>query len=128
MGFLETRALNFETVIILSFNDDILPGRRHPVSFITPSLRSAFELPGHKHQNALYAYYFYRLLNRAKRIYLVYSNRTEGLSTGEVSRFGLQLQMEQVYGKINTIHVGFDINITPPPPISITKNPKCWIP
>lgn len=122
MGFLETRALDFENVIILSFNDDILPGRRHPVSFITPSLRSAFELPGHKHQNALYAYYFYRLLNRAKRVYLVYSNRTEGLSTGEVSRFGLQLQMEQVYGKINTIHVGFDINITPPPPISITKN------
>ncbi len=122
MGFLETRALDFENIVILSFNDDILPGRSHPVSFITPSLRVAFGLPNHKFHDALYAYYFYRLMHRAKRVYLVYSCRTEGLSSGEVSRFGLQLQMEQMYGKIKKISVGFDVNITPPPPITIEKD------
>jgi RecB family exonuclease len=122
MGFLETRALDFENIVILSFNDDILPGRSHSVSFITPSLRIAFGLPSHKFHDSLYAYYFYRLLHRAKQVYLVYSSRTEGLSSGEVSRFGLQLQMEQMYGKIKEISVGFDVNLTPPPTITIEKN------
>jgi len=94
MGFLETRALDFENIIILSFNDDVLPGRSQPVSFITPSLRVGFGLPDYKHHDAVYAYYFYRLLSRAKRVYLVYSGKAEGLSSGEKSRFGLQLEME----------------------------------
>lgn len=121
MGFLETRALDFENIIILSFNDDVLPGRNHPVSFITPSLRIGFGLPDYKHHDAVYAYYFYRLLNRAKNVYLVYSSRAEGLSSGEKSRYGLQLEMEQMIGQIETIPVGYNLSLTPPLPISIEK-------
>ncbi|PKP38988.1 MAG: hypothetical protein CVT98_03855, partial [Bacteroidetes bacterium HGW-Bacteroidetes-15] len=122
MGFLETRALDFENIIILSFNDDVLPGRNHPISFITPSLRVAYGLPNYKHHDAVYAYYFYRLLNRAKRVYLMYSARTEGLSSGEKSRFGLQLEMEQMIGKVETIPVGYNLALTPPLPIIVDKN------
>lgn len=121
MGFLETRALDFENIIILSFNDDVLPGRNHPVSFITPSLRVGFGLPDYKHHDAVYAYYFYRLINRAKNVYLVYSSRTEGLSSGEKSRFGLQLEMEQLVGQIDTIPVGYKLSITPTLPITVDK-------
>jgi CRISPR/Cas system-associated exonuclease Cas4 (RecB family) len=121
MGFLETRALDFENLVILSFNDDVLPGKNHPVSFITPSLRVAFGLPDYKHHDAVYAYYFYRLLTRAKNVYLVYSNRAEGLSNGEKSRFGLQLEMEHMIGQIETIPVGYNISLTPNQPIEIHK-------
>ena len=123
MGFLETRALDFENIIILSFNDDVLPGKNHPVSFITPSLRVAFGLPDYKHHDAVYAYYFYRLLSRAKNVYLVYSNKAEGLSSGEVSRFGMQLKMEQMIDQIETIDVDYNLSLTPPLPISIDKSP-----
>ncbi len=122
MGFLETRALDFESIVILSFNDDVLPGRNHPVSFITPSLRFAFGLPDYKHHDAVYAYYFYRLLNRAKNVYLVYNSRAEGLSSGEKSRFGLQLEMEQMKGQVETIPVGYDLLLTPSLPITIEKS------
>ncbi|HZJ73372.1 MAG TPA: PD-(D/E)XK nuclease family protein [Perlabentimonas sp.] len=121
MGFLETRTLDFENIIIMSFNDDVLPGRNHPVSFITPSLRVAFGLPDFKHHDAVYAYYFYRLLTRAKNIYLVYSSRAEGLSSGEKSRYGLQLEMEQMVGQTQTINVGYNLSLTPPLPITVEK-------
>ncbi|MDY0200858.1 MAG: PD-(D/E)XK nuclease family protein [Tenuifilaceae bacterium] len=121
MGFLETRTLDFENIIIMSFNDDVLPGRNHPVSFITPSLRVAFGLPDFKHHDAVYAYYFYRLLTRAKNIYLVYSSRAEGLSSGEKSRYGLQLEMEQMVGQTKTISVGYNLSLTPPLPITVEK-------
>ncbi|HOP05496.1 MAG TPA: PD-(D/E)XK nuclease family protein [Tenuifilaceae bacterium] len=121
MGFLETRALDFESVVILSFNDDTIPGRNHSVSFITPSLRTAYGLPDFRHHDAVYAYYFYRLLHRAKNVFLVYSSRTEGLTSGEPSRFALQLKYESMYGKVNTIPVNFHVDIKPATPISIEK-------
>lgn len=122
MGFLETRSLDFENLVVLSFNDDILPGRNHPISFITPSLRVAYGLPNYKYHDAVYAYYFYRLLARSKRVFLVYSGRTEGMSSGEISRFGLQLEMEQMIGKVEKISVGYNLELTPPLAISIEKS------
>jgi len=120
MGFLETRTLDFENIIMLSVNDDVLPGNHHRPSFITPSLRFAYGLPDFTHQDAMYAYYFYRLLQRSSQVYLVFRNRAEGLTSGELSRFVLQLLMESGK-KIERIDVKFDLGITNQSEISIDK-------
>jgi CRISPR/Cas system-associated exonuclease Cas4 (RecB family) len=122
MGFLETRCLDFDNLIILSVNDDVIPGSGYRPSFITPSLRRAYGLPDYRHQDAIYAYYFYRLLQRAQNVYLVYRSRAEGLSSGEVSRFALQLMYES--GKsIASIGVKFNLGATPRGAISVEKSP-----
>lgn len=92
MGMLETRALDFDNLIILSMNEGIFPQRRAANSFIPYNLRKGFGLPTYEHQDAIFSYHFYRLINRAKRIYLLYDTRTEGLNTGEVSRYFNQLK------------------------------------
>lgn len=123
MGFLETRTLDFENIIMLSVNDDVLPGNHHRPSFIIPSLRFAFGLPDFTHQDAMYAYYFYRLLQRSKQVFLVYRNRAEGLASGELSRFVLQLLMESKK-KIERIDVKFELGIATQTEISIDKTEK----
>jgi hypothetical protein len=120
MGFLETRTLDFENLIMLSVNDDVLPGNHHRPSFVTPSLRFAYGLPDYSHQNAIYGYYFYRLLQRSKNVYLVYRNRAEGLMSGELSRFALQLLMESGK-KIEKIDIKFDLGISTQQDIIIEK-------
>lgn len=123
MGFLETRTLDFENIIMLSVNDDVLPGNHHRPSFITPSLRYAYALPDYTHQDAMYGYYFYRLLQRSKQVFLVYRNRAEGLTSGELSRFMLQLLMESKK-KIERIDVKFDLGISASNDIAIEKTDK----
>ena len=92
MGVLETRALDFENIIITSMNEGIFPMKKVANSFIPYSLRKGFQLPTYEHQDSIYAYHFYRLINRAKRIYFLYDSRTEGLQTGEVSRYYNQIK------------------------------------
>ena len=92
MGMLETRALDFENLIILSMNEGIFPQRKPASSFIPYNLRKGFGLPTYEHQDAIFSYHFYRLINRAKNIYILYDTRTEGLQTGEVSRYFNQLK------------------------------------
>jgi len=92
MGMLETRALDFENIIILSMNEGIFPQRKPANSFIPYNLRKGFGLPTYEHQDAIFSYHFYRLINRAKRIHILYDTRTEGLQTGEVSRYFNQLK------------------------------------
>lgn len=100
MGVLETRALDFDRMIILSMNEGVFPLRKAANSFIPTSLRKAFGLPTTEHQDGIYAYHFYRMLHRAREVVMIYDSRTDGLQTGEVSRFIYQL--EYLYGK--TIH------------------------
>lgn len=92
MGPLETRALDFDTVVILSANEGIFPRHSVAESFIPPQLRKGFGLPTYEHQDAMWAYYFYRLLQRAKTVWMICDSRTEGIRTGEESRFVKQLQ------------------------------------
>ena len=92
MGVLETRALDFDNLIILSMNEGIFPLKRATSSFIPYNLRKGFDLPTYEHQDSIFAYHFYRLINRAKRIYLLYDTRTEGLQSGEVSRYFKQIK------------------------------------
>jgi hypothetical protein len=91
MGILETRALDFKNLIILSVNEGILPRSSAGSSSIPYNLREAFGLPVIRHQDSIYSYYFYRLLQRAENVTFVYNSNAEGLKTGEMSRFLLQL-------------------------------------
>lgn len=121
MGTLETRGLDFENLIITSFNEGIFPKRSPQNSFIPYNLRKGFNLPTTEHQDALSAYNFYRLIHRAKRIFFLYDSRTEGIQTGEVSRFAHQLHYH--YGvKIERKSVTFDIAFETPKSLQITKS------
>jgi len=91
MGFLETRNLDFANIIILSVNEGQLPLNQVRTSFIPYSLRKGFGLPDAEMHGAMYAYYFFRLLQRATNVTLVYNNGESGLDTGERSRFIPQL-------------------------------------
>jgi len=93
MGPLETRALDFERVILLSANEGMFPRRSVASSFIPPELRKGFGLPTYEFQDAVWAYYFYRLLQRAAQVYLLTDCRTEGLHSGEESRYIKQLEL-----------------------------------
>lgn len=92
MGPLETRALDFRNVIIFSCNEGMFPRRNVSSSFIPPDLRKAFSLPTYEFQDAIWAYYFYRLVSRAENVWMVYDSRTEGLKRGEESRYIKQLR------------------------------------
>ncbi len=92
MGLLESRALDFDNLVILSANEGILPRTSHVSSYIPYSLREAFGLPTTAYNDSVYAYYFARLLTRARRISFVYNSSAEGLRTGEMSRFLLRLK------------------------------------
>lgn len=91
MGVLETRALDFDRLIILSMNEGIFPQKKAANSFIPYNLRRGFGLPTYEHQDSVWAYHFYRLIDRASRVSLLYDTRSNGLQTGEVSRFVHQL-------------------------------------
>ncbi|MDR0748225.1 MAG: PD-(D/E)XK nuclease family protein [Tannerellaceae bacterium] len=91
MGVLETRALDFDRVIILSMNEGIFPQKKAANSFIPYNLRRGFGLPAYERQDSVWAYHFYRLIYRAKKVSLLYDTRNNGLQTGEKSRFIHQL-------------------------------------
>ncbi|MDC8000894.1 PD-(D/E)XK nuclease family protein [Aequorivita todarodis] len=95
MGVLETRALDFENVIITSVNEGIFPSGKSNASFITYDLKQQFHLPLYTEKDAIYTYHFYRLLQRAKNVTLLYNNHSEGINTGEKSRFIRQLEIEK---------------------------------
>ncbi len=94
MGILETRALDFKNIIILSLNEGILPKVSAASSFIPYNLRKGYGLPTIENQDAIFSYYFYRLIQRAENISLVYNNEQTYTNTGEASRFIKQLQYE----------------------------------
>ncbi|MFA8300162.1 MAG: PD-(D/E)XK nuclease family protein [Hyphomicrobiales bacterium] len=94
MGMLETRALDFKNVFMLSVNEDVLPAGKAHNSFIPDDIKLIFGLPTYKEKNAVYAYHFYRFLQRAENIFLLYNTETEILGGGHKSRFINQLQLE----------------------------------
>lgn len=91
MGVLETRNLDFRNLVMLSLNEGQLPKTGGESSFIPYNLRKAFGMTTIEHKNAVYAYYFYRLIQRAENITLLYNTSSDGLNRGEESRFMLQL-------------------------------------
>ena len=94
MGMLETRTLDFDRVILLGANDDLLPGSRKHDSFIPYNIKTEFGIPIHTDKDAVMAYHFYRLLQRSKEVWMFYNTEPGNLGGGDKSRFILQLQEE----------------------------------
>lgn len=94
MGVLETRNLDFEHIILLSTNEGKLPKSGNEVSFIPYNLREAFGMTTIKRQDAVYAYYFYRMIQRASHVTIVYNDGTDGINRQEPSRYIMQLKVE----------------------------------
>ena len=112
MGVLESRVLDFENLIISSVNEGTFPSGKSNASFITYDLKQQFGLPTYTEKDAIYTYHFYRLLHRAKNITLLYNNFSDGLNTGEKSRFISQLEIENISGhKIKKSIINSTVNI-----------------
>ncbi|MDE6422000.1 MAG: PD-(D/E)XK nuclease family protein, partial [Muribaculaceae bacterium] len=93
MGTLETRSIDFEHIFILSANERILPMRARKRSFIPDSLRHAYGMPPSNYAEGIFAYYFYRMISRAKEVTLIYDARSGGgVRSGDVSRYVQQLR------------------------------------
>ena len=105
MGVLESRVLDFETVIITSMNEGKFPAGKSQNSFIPYDVKRELGLPTFKEKDAIYTYHFYHLLQRAKNIYLIYNTENDGLDAGERSRFITQLEVE----KKSQHNITFDI-------------------
>lgn len=97
MGMLESRVLDFETVIISSVNEGILPAGKSNNSFIPFDVKLENNLPTYKEKDAVYTYHFYKLLQRAKNIYIIYNTEADVLTGGEKSRFLTQLSLEGIH-------------------------------
>lgn len=97
MGMLESRVLDFETVIISSVNEGVLPSGKSNNSFIPFDVKLEKRLPTYKEKDAVYTYHFYRLLQRAKNIYILYNTEADALIGGEKSRFITQLELEGIH-------------------------------
>ena len=121
MGVLETRALDFDRLVILSMNEGIFPQKKAPNSFIPYNLRHGFGLPTYEHQDSVWAYHFYRLLHRARHVILLYDTRSGGgLQTGEISRYVHQLNYH--YRKpIDNKLVVYNVSSSKTAPIVVQK-------
>lgn len=104
MGLLETRNLDFKNLILLSANEGNLPRGNNENSFIPHNLRRAFGLMLTEHRNSIYAYNFYRLIQRAENITMLYNNSADGAGQGERSRYMMQLIAERAE-EINEINL-----------------------
>ncbi len=94
MGMLETRLIDFDKLIVLSMNEGHFPGQSFKKSFIPYNLRRAFGLPTIELQDAIHAYYFYRMIMHPDAVYLIYNSSDEGFNKGEKSRYIQQIAQE----------------------------------
>jgi len=121
MGVLETRNLDFRNIFILSMNEGSFPAVSSKGSYVPFNIRKAYGLPTAEHQDAIYAYLFYRILQRAENIFLFYNSETDVLGQGEMSRYlqqllyesGIPFERKVLHNPIQPLDVG---------PIVVTKN------
>ncbi len=109
MGVLETRALDFDNIILLSMNERIFPRKHYTRSFIPNILRRCYGLSTIEFQECIYAYYFYRMIARARKVRLLYDSRTSGLKGGEMSRYLYQLSYLYPAGKLKRANAFYDV-------------------
>ena len=123
MGVLETRSLDFENIIYCSLNEGTFPPSSSSNSFIPYNLRRGFSLPVKEYEDAISSYLFYRSIYRAKRVYLIYDTRTEGLNIGEASRFILQLKYHYKLPLVQRM-VSFKVSSANRSEIVVEKSPE----
>lgn len=120
MGVLESRGLDFDRLIITSFNEGVFPAARSQNSFIPHVLRRGFGLPTYELYDAITSYNFYRLIQHASELHLVYDVRNDGAQTGEISRYALQLKY--LYNcKLTPIQYNYNIVFNEPGKIRVEK-------
>ncbi len=112
MGILETRCLDFDNIIIPSMNERIFPRRIRSHSFIPNTLRKGYGMPTTQFQESIFAYYFYRMISRAKKVYMLYDARTGGMRSGDPSRYITQLQYLYKDANLKSLSLKFDISKT----------------
>lgn len=118
MGLLETRCLDFENLVLFSANEGFLPRIAAGHSFVPYHLRKGFGMPTYEDRDAMYAYYFYRLIQRTEKTVLVYNSITEGIASSEKSRFLYQLLFDSDF-EIDELNLSFDFKATTNEPIRI---------
>jgi len=121
MGILETRLLDFRHLILLSMNEETMPASHATNSNIPYSLRLAFHMPAREDMDAIYAYYFYRLMQRAERVDLLYNSGSEGVRSGEMSRYLYQLIFER---GTEVIRPGLEVHTREIPPVLVEHTPE----
>ena len=114
MGLLETRTLDFDKLILLSANEDLLPSGKTTQSFIPFDIRRHFQLPTYKSKYSIFAYHFYRLLQRASTIHLLYNTEADELGGGEKSRFITQI-LHELRSYNPSIKIEEEILVATPP-------------
>jgi CRISPR/Cas system-associated exonuclease Cas4 (RecB family) len=122
MGFLESRTLDFENIIILSCNEGHIPKTNLPPSYIPYNLRKGFGMPTIEHRDSIYAYYFYRAIQRASNVRLIYNTKGDSMGNAEISRFVTQLKYESKQKLLFKTQT-FQIPAVEEKEIAITKTP-----
>lgn len=123
MGVLETRNLDFRKLFLFSVNEGRLPNNSATHSFIPYNLRKAFGLPSYEEHDAMYAYYFYRLINRVDELVVIYDSSGEGMNTGEMSRYLFQLLYDSAV-KPEVYQLNFDFKSIESQPIAIPSTAR----
>lgn len=118
MGVLETRALDFENIVMLSMNERVFPARQYKRSFIPDNLRKSYGMSTTEHQESIYAYYFYRLISRARNVELLYDARSSAGKSSEMSRYIAQLFY--LFPECQVTHEVASFEVSPPREFSIT--------
>ncbi len=122
MGILETRNLDFDNVLLLSMNDDNFPsGRINDISFIPYNLRFGYGLPTSKESEGVYAYYFYRLIQRASRVDMTYCSVGNERSSAEQSRYIYQLDLESPH-ELKRVDKGLNVNLSSDDMMAVKKS------
>lgn len=121
MGILESRCLDFDNIIIPSMNERVFPRKMRTRSFIPNSLRQGYGMPTLHFQESIFAYYFYRMISRAKKVHLLFDSRTSGLKSGDHSRYISQLKHLYPKSNIDIKSLNFEIKQRSSQPLNIDK-------
>ena len=105
MGLLESRCLDFDTLIISSVNEGFLPAQNRSQSFIPNDIKLEKKIPTQFDRDAIFSYHFFRLFHRAKNIHLVYNNLTDDFGSGEPSRFIKQLEVAKALKNLDKVQI-----------------------